>query len=79
MIKLEKKLRHWVDGWMDVEAGLRIAYSNQKITIEILMLLVEDFKPCFFRISLVWIWKHTSTENKNEPNINGPANLPKLT
>ena len=22
----------WVDGWVEAKAGLRIAYSNQKIT-----------------------------------------------
>ena len=24
---------YWVDGWMDGKAGLRIAYSNQKLEL----------------------------------------------
>ena len=23
----------WMDGWMDVEAGLRIAYNNKKLSL----------------------------------------------
>ena len=23
----------WMDGWMDAKAGLRIAYSNQKLRV----------------------------------------------
>ena len=30
-----KKLGHWMGGWMDGKAGLRIAYSNQKLLVVI--------------------------------------------
>ena len=31
---LLEKLGHWVDGWVDVGAGLRIAYGNKKYGLE---------------------------------------------
>ena len=34
----------WVDGWMGVKAGLRIAYSNQKLhLIEKTFSIIGDF------------------------------------
>ena len=30
-MKLDGLMDGWVDGWMDGKAGLRIAYSNQKL------------------------------------------------
>ena len=36
------KLGHWMDGWMDGEAGLRIAYSNQKQITKV----VQNKKGC---------------------------------
>ena len=29
----------WMGGWVDGRAGLRIAYSNQKITLRVLSML----------------------------------------
>ena len=34
----------WVVGWMDVEAGLRIAYSNQKFNYEVRQKSSSDVK-----------------------------------
>ena len=31
----------WVDGWMDGKAGLRIAYSNQKVNTQIMSIILN--------------------------------------
>ena len=33
LILCAKNLVRWMEGWKDVKAGLRIAYSNQKLKI----------------------------------------------
>jgi hypothetical protein len=33
--RLKSLLDGWVDGWMEGKAGLRIAYSNQKLSFRI--------------------------------------------
>jgi hypothetical protein len=33
----------WVDGWVAVKAGLRIAYSNQKKDIKVILKVLSEF------------------------------------
>jgi hypothetical protein len=43
----------WMDGWMEGKAGLRIAYSNQKVKLN-LTALVQGRK---------WLYKLSFTKN----------------
>ena len=42
----------WMDGWVDVKAGLRIAYSNQKYHILSLGLILDLILNTLLKLGL---------------------------
>ena len=51
----------WMGGWMEVKAGLRIAYSNQKCGLK--QIVTNNYVPAFA--------VHSTVECQN-PNIQKP-------
>ena len=73
----------WMDGWVEAKAGLRIAYSNQKLNLKNTVGLKHYFDvgyhdvwnvfETYFKLALFKKVKNNQTSFGLAPNFSGPV------